>query len=299
MLGNSYFLKAESYNDCNSDYLDALKNYKIALQKEPNNNICLRNCAYIYEKRKDYSNTLKMLDKLLSINKEDSLIFCYYGEILSNMKRYRDAISYFTKANMIDPENVHNLNKRAFAYYNLQEHDKALLDFNKVVQLDLSNSFAYYHIGLIHHAKGVNNNSMAAFEKCIELDSNNNLVKMQFYYLKVLTYKQSSNNLNDDIITNISQIPNINNDKSLLFIKCKIYIELEKYKEAKSNLRILFKLNDESFAQLSQYLDFWSYIYKVYKISDYDFTKLGIVNNNNFDKYMYKGKIFKLIIIIL
>ena len=58
-----------------------------------------------------------------------------------NIKRYNDAISYFTKVNIIDPENVHKLNKRAIVYYILQEYDKTLLDFHKAIQLDLSNSF--------------------------------------------------------------------------------------------------------------------------------------------------------------
>ena len=59
------------------------------------------------------------------------------------MKKYNDAISYFTNANIIDPENVHNLNKRAITYFILQEYDKSLLDFNKTIQLNPLNSIAY------------------------------------------------------------------------------------------------------------------------------------------------------------
>ena len=73
------------------------------MQKYPDNYLCLKGCAYSYEKQKEYLDTLKMLDKLLNINKEDSLILCYYGEILSNMGRYNEAISSFTEANIIDP----------------------------------------------------------------------------------------------------------------------------------------------------------------------------------------------------
>src|SRR5205814_330088 len=101
--------KRNYYYDIN----DTLKNYNIALQNDSNNYLCLKNCAYIYEKKEEYLNTLKMLDGLLSINEKDSLILCFYGEILSIVGKCSDAISYFTKANIIDPENVHNLNKRA------------------------------------------------------------------------------------------------------------------------------------------------------------------------------------------
>ncbi|PKC59609.1 TPR-like protein, partial [Rhizophagus irregularis] len=105
ILGNSNLFEAESYNYDEYYLLDALKNYETALKNDPNNYLCLKNCAYIYERKKDYKNALIFLDKLISVNEKDSLILCYYGEILCNIKQYNNAISYFTKANIIDPEN--------------------------------------------------------------------------------------------------------------------------------------------------------------------------------------------------
>ncbi|PKY19550.1 hypothetical protein RhiirB3_495079 [Rhizophagus irregularis] len=188
ILGNSYLLEAISCNDYN--YLsDALNYYIIALRSNPNSYFCLKNCAYIYERQKDYSNTFEMLDKLLSINKEDSLILCYYGEILNKVKKYSNAISYFTKANIIDPENVHNLNKRAIAYFIIQEYDKSLFDLNKTIQLNPLNSIAYYYKALVYImelncisydnkesryylVKTLENvtNTMTDFGRCIESD---------------------------------------------------------------------------------------------------------------------------------
>ncbi|EXX63567.1 hypothetical protein GLOIN_2v1488344 [Rhizophagus irregularis DAOM 181602=DAOM 197198] len=108
-----------------------------------------------------------MLDKLLNINKDDSLILCYYGEILCNtMKQYSKSISYFTKANIIDPENTHNLNKRAIAYYTLQDYNKVLLDLDKVIQLDPLNNLAYYLKCLTYYTKKDIDNTIMVFEKC-------------------------------------------------------------------------------------------------------------------------------------
>jgi len=293
ILGHSHLLYANIYSSLSYYYYhgEALKNFNITLQNSPNNYLCLKNCAYIYEKQGEYLNTLEMLDKLLNINKEDSLILCYYGEILSKMGRYRDAILHFTKANIIDPENVHNLIKRAVAHYVLQEYDKALLDLNKAIQLDFSNDLAYYYKGLTYYTTGDINSSILAFNKCIELNPDNNLAKMQIYYLEDLN---SSNKI-------ISQISNIENDISLLFIRCKIYIELEKYNGAKLDLNRLYYLNyddDFSFIYLLQkYSNFWSYLYEVYKINDNEFAELGIVKK--FNNYMFKGEsIFKFIIFL-
>ncbi|PKY58884.1 TPR-like protein, partial [Rhizophagus irregularis] len=63
-------------------------NYNIALENDLDNHLCLKNIAYIHEKCYKYSEVLKMLDKILNINKDDSLILCYYGEILCNMNQY-------------------------------------------------------------------------------------------------------------------------------------------------------------------------------------------------------------------
>ncbi|GBC08353.1 hypothetical protein RclHR1_08060001 [Rhizophagus clarus] len=284
IFGNCYLF----YND----YITAIKNYNIALKNDPNNYLCLKNCAYIYEKKGDYLNTLTILDKLLNINKKDSLILCYYGEILCNMTKYSKAIPYFTRSNIIDPENIHNLNKRAIAYYILQKYDKALLDFDKIIQLDPSNFSAYYLKYLTYYTK----NDIISFKKYTELlsslNSDNWLNKIQsfhFFHLEFLLNKNRHKELNN-ILRKINQDPNIYKNELLLFIRCKIYIELKKYYEAKIDLDMLFKLtkNDLYIYLLKKFSDFWIYLYKDCKIYEWNFTELGIIDE--FNKYMYKEK---------
>ena len=92
-------------------------------------------------------------------------------------------------------------------------------------------------------------------------------------------------------ITKINQISSINYDKSLLFLRCKIFIELEKYFDAKLDLDRLFILDEEDISfiyLLPKYSDFWSYLYKVCKINDNDFTEFGIVDK--FNKLIYKSE---------
>src|SRR5581483_11407082 len=45
-----------------------LKYFKIFLQENPSNYLCLKSCAYIYQIKKKYLNALDCLKKLLSIN---------------------------------------------------------------------------------------------------------------------------------------------------------------------------------------------------------------------------------------
>ncbi|RIA94068.1 hypothetical protein C1645_735093 [Glomus cerebriforme] len=288
IIGNSYILQADYYN--------AQYYYNIALKNDPNNYLCLKNCAYCYEKGKYYSNedVLKTLDKLLYINDKDSLILCYYGEILSKMGKYYNAKDYFTKANNIDPENIHILIKKAIAYYILQDCDKALSSLDKIIQLDPLNSLAYYHKSLTYYTKQDIDNTLIAYNKFTELVSDNISVKIQLYHLEYLLNKNDSENLGH-ILAKINQISNIKNYKSLLLIRCKIYIELKKYNEAKLDFYELslsyYSSYDISFIYLlREYSDFWSYLWKVNKFNEINnkCIELGIINE--FSKFMYEKR---------
>ncbi|PKY54942.1 TPR-like protein, partial [Rhizophagus irregularis] len=278
LLGNIYLLR----NTLHDDRGAAIKNYNIALKNDPNNYLCLKNCAYAYEIEGDYSSTLNLLNKLLNINKEDSLVLCYYGEILYNMTQYRKAISYFTKAYTIDPENIHNLNRRAITYYIIKEYDKVLSDLDKIIQLDPLNSSAYYLKSLTYYTKNDNNNAKVSFKKCAELLNSDK--KIQLFHLEYLLNKNSTEDLKN-ILTKINQILNnynINENKlDLHFIKCKIYIELKDYSKAKK------VLDYNGFAFIRDSPDFWSYyLFVVFGINKKNFTIFGIIDD--FCKYMYK-----------
>ncbi|EXX50670.1 uncharacterized protein OCT59_016439 [Rhizophagus irregularis] len=297
-LNNLYIILGNSCLLYDNYYEYAIENYNIALKNDPNNHLCLKNCAYRYEKKGDNINALKMLDKLLSIDEKNSLILCYYGEILCKMVQYSKAILYFTKANIIDPENIHNLSKRAIAYCIVQEYDKALSDLNIIIQLDPLNSLAYYLKSLTYYMKNDINNAKILFKKYIALtNSDNRLAKIQLYHLEYLLNKNSSKDLNN-ILTKINQISNISeNELLLLLIRCKIHIELNKYYEAKVDLDILFNLSIKyeycyeaiSYLHLLQkHSDFWSYLYETCEIDKCDYTKFGIADE--FSKYMYKEK---------
>ncbi|PKC67482.1 TPR-like protein [Rhizophagus irregularis] len=284
MLGNIYSNK--DFFHC--DYYAAINYYDIALKNDPNNYLCLKNWEYFYEKQKDYLNVLMILDKLLNINEKDSLVLCYYGEILCNMIRYSKAILYFTKANIVDPENIHNLNRRAITYYIIQEYDKVLSDLDKIIQLDPLNNSAYYLKSLTYYTKNDINNAEISFKKLAALlNSDNRLSETQLIHLEYLLNNNSSKELNN-ILTKIDQIPM---SDLLRFIRCKIHIELKEYYEAKIYFDTLLELADEKerlshIHLLQKYSDFWSYLYEFYKISGHDFTELGIVNK--FSEYIYK-----------
>ncbi|CAI2171267.1 7322_t:CDS:2 [Funneliformis geosporum] len=142
ILGNCYLF--QGIKDQERGYNFALKSFNITLHHDPHNYICLKHCAFIYEEKKDFLNALEMLSRLLIINSQDSLILCYYGEILVKLRRYDEATVYFTEAIKIDPENVYIFNIKEICLF-IKKYDEALSKFQAALQLDQS----YYYRGEI------------------------------------------------------------------------------------------------------------------------------------------------------
>lgn len=136
--------------------------------------------------------------------------------------------------------------------------------------------------------------SIVAFEKSIKLYPNNDLEKVHprnyLYQISRLDFGLNYFlSYHSEIVIMIDKITNNFYDKSLLFIRCKLNIELKKYRYAELDLNRLFELNhDFSFVYtLQNYTIFWQYLCKIHGFYDYNYQ---LENTNDFNFYMYKGK---------
>ncbi|CAG8609650.1 17077_t:CDS:2 [Funneliformis caledonium] len=188
LLGNSYYSKAENLTYDKEDFYDkALKSYILALQKDSKNYLCLKYCAHIYKIQEKYLEALEMLEKILKLHQDDSLILCYTGEILNYLGKYNDSISYYTRAYHIDSENTHFLIKKAITHYELRDYENALSVLDELIQLDSSYSLAHYYKGLVYFALGNNDKTKIEVKRCISLfNSGDNLAKFLLNYLNCL-----------------------------------------------------------------------------------------------------------------
>src|SRR5207249_2413307 len=107
----------------------------------------------------------------------------------------------------------------------------------------------------------------------------------------------------NNILTKINQISNVDDNKLLLLIRCKINIESKKYYKAKLDLDRLYSLITNYYEDilhiylLQEYSNFWLYLVEIKKINVNNyckFSEIGIIHE--FDKYMYKGKNLNLLI---
>ncbi|PKY36008.1 TPR-like protein, partial [Rhizophagus irregularis] len=120
ILGNSCLL----FND----FYDATRNYNIALKNDPNNYLCLKNCAYSYEKQGDYLNALKILDKLLSINKEDSLLLKLQSSDSNSLATFQlFHLEYLLNKNTSSSKDLNNILTKINQIPNISENKLLLL----------------------------------------------------------------------------------------------------------------------------------------------------------------------------
>lgn len=59
---------------------------------------------------------------------------------------------------------------RGISYDKLGHFEEAVLDFNKVIQLDPNNSVAYFNRGSTYDSMGAHDQAISDFGKALELD---------------------------------------------------------------------------------------------------------------------------------
>lgn len=85
-----------------------------------------------------YDQAVSYFDKALIENPEKAEIYANKGAALSKMGQYEMAIAYYESALEIDPEYIPALNNKANALVHLGEIDKAIMVYNSVLEKDPS-----------------------------------------------------------------------------------------------------------------------------------------------------------------
>ena len=92
------------------------------------------------------------------------------GVVYNNGAEYDKAIVAFNKAIELDPDFAHAYNNRGWAYIELGQYGQAIDDCNKAIELDPSLALAYSNRGLAYTRLGQYEQGVADCSKAIELD---------------------------------------------------------------------------------------------------------------------------------
>ena len=88
-------------------------------------------CEYIY----DYERQIEVLKKLEELNPEDADIYQARGYTEMKLDNNKTAVKFFSKHLQYEPDNAKTYSLRALCYSELGEHQKALADSDKAIEL--------------------------------------------------------------------------------------------------------------------------------------------------------------------
>jgi tetratricopeptide (TPR) repeat protein len=92
------------------------------------------------------------------------------GLALHRKGKWDKAIVDYNKALELNPQYTDAYYNRGICYYKKDEYDKAIADYKKVLELDPQYANAYYGLALTYEAKGEHDKAIADYNKVLELN---------------------------------------------------------------------------------------------------------------------------------
>ena len=129
----------------------------------------------LYQQNK-WDDCIALLTKYISLQDDphsQSAAYCNRGAVYSKKDEHDRAIEDYNKAIELDINNINAYRNRGSAYRKKDEYDQTIEDFNKAIGLDTSNAAAYLNRGSAYRKKDEYDRAIEDFNKAIGLDTSN------------------------------------------------------------------------------------------------------------------------------
>ena len=113
-------------------------------------------------------------------------IYSYLGVALKDMGEYRQALNELAKGVELDPERTDLYNLMGFCHFMLKEHEAAIENFKKVIQLDPSSAIDYANIASNYRDMGQTAKAIRYYEMALTLDASIEFARDNLSRLKSL-----------------------------------------------------------------------------------------------------------------
>ena len=113
-------------------------------------------------------------------------IYSYLGVALKDMGEYRQALNELVKGVELDPERTDLYNLMGFCHFMLKEHEAAIENFKKVIQLDPSSAIDYANIASNYRDMGQTAKAIRYYEMALTLDASIEFARDNLARLKSL-----------------------------------------------------------------------------------------------------------------
>jgi tetratricopeptide (TPR) repeat protein len=128
-------------------------------------------------KSQDWDKAVDLLRKATALDRkygdELSTVYQQRGYAAASDQRYPDAITDYSEALKLTPQDVRIYEQRAAVEMKIRDFDKALADYSEVIKLKPNEVRYYNYRAYIYEVKDDLQNSMADTEKVLKMDANN------------------------------------------------------------------------------------------------------------------------------
>ncbi len=169
--------KAISMNPTQEKFYEKKKEIQniIRLKKETENTAeTLFEHAREYFKKKEFYNAVSLIQQSIKI-KETGELYEFLGVCYASLNDFENGLKYLEKAKKLDPKRdsiYRNIAKNLIALGGIENHKKALKEYNKAIEID-KKSIWYYERSYIFLRLKENKKAMEDIDKALKIDPNN------------------------------------------------------------------------------------------------------------------------------
>jgi hypothetical protein len=117
------------------------------------------------------SEALEQVEEVIKLDPEHADGWAARGDILDDLDRFDEAVVAFNESLSFKPDQADVFERRMLAFLNSGKYERALKDFEKVVELEPDRPYAYYYKSIVHSHLEQKSEMLDALKKAIKLDS--------------------------------------------------------------------------------------------------------------------------------
>jgi tetratricopeptide (TPR) repeat protein len=126
--------------------------------------------ATVFERQKDFDKAEVLFKEILKTNPKSAIALNYIGYMLADRGvRLQEAVKYVEEALALDPNNGAYLDSLGWAYYKLNELDKAEQYLLKAVELVKNDAVIHDHLGDVYYKSGNLEKAVQYWTKSVEI----------------------------------------------------------------------------------------------------------------------------------
>ncbi|MFH0703091.1 MAG: tetratricopeptide repeat protein [bacterium] len=181
-----YILLGDAYKSIGK-INDAINEYKMALWLDSTSIVACKSLCALYEEQGDYSNAIKIYQKLIEIYPKNPVYYSNLANVLYLKGELKAAISNYQTAIILNPDkNWTSIIAQTVGYIfheSKENLDAAISAYQSAFLLNPSDIEIYINLGSAFYDKGDHNNALIAYHAALKIDPNNPRIHCNLGYL--------------------------------------------------------------------------------------------------------------------